>query len=254
MLETSTWFKETFHTNGWSQRWVDVRRSFLRHLYKRGVSAQTVRRLDRNFNWIAGIFAGIIIALITVLLVIAWLQPTVGTPPELPASTILATPYKTAQIGYALAQQEAIAWQEDAQLLAAVTTWENSNDIQQLQSGKAVWGYTFYSPTDQSVTIVSVTDSVTISQAKPSNKTFTPIGVGGWQLDSAEILNMLFQRGAETFITRNGNVSLTLSLTTDNDEGKLIWFASLIAPKNGETMLLQVDATNGEILSFQQIP
>jgi len=64
----------------------------------------------------------------------------------------------------------------------------------------------------------------------------------------------LLAQGGQEFLAREGVTSMVMTLTTDNENGRLEWLIGLFAPQTENTLALRLDATSGEILEIIQSP
>jgi hypothetical protein len=61
------------------------------------------------------------------------------------------------------------------------------------------------------------------------------------------IQQFLGQGGAE-FMTSNGVTTLTMMLSTGNENGRIEWLVSLFGDQTLNSLTMRIDATTGEIL------
>ena len=209
-----------------------------------------------------------IIAVIGITALLLWFRPALSQVSDLGSSPTAtpgaarngvvqpqpATGY-TAQMGYAVAQRHAVSWQNDAALLSSSATWPPGSSLQEIITGQAAWGFTFYSPTRNSVAIVSVADNAAafVSQ-QPALIALTPLPVSGWRLDSNDVIQALFDSGGREFLEREGDSTLTITLTYNPSANRVEWFVSLIAQQSGHSITMLVNGADGAILEMDEIP
>lgn len=221
-----------------------------------------------RLEWILGIVLVVLLLGVAALSLFFWFGPDSDNRPAANSATVLAqraddiaptSIFKgdTAKIAYAKAQQTAVAWQPDAQLLNVSATWPQGSTAQQIRDGASTWGFTFYSPAAQQIAVISVVEDAAalISQGKHAQET-PLLEATGWNLDSNEAINTLLQTGGSQFLHDEGVTTLMMMLTTDNakGDGRMEWQVNLISLKNGRALKLRIDATSGEILENKTVP
>lgn len=215
-----------------------------------------------RLEWILGILLVVLLIVVAVLSLLFWFRPDEPNLAAANSATVIAaraddiapTPSfegQTAQTAYAVAQQTAVSWQSDAQLLQASATWPQGADVPDLLSGETTWGFTFYSPSSQQVATISVVENeATLISSSDTPDAQTPLQVTGWNVDSRDAVRTLLSEGGETFIRQAGVTVLTANLLADNQQqnNRLEWLLALIGTQNGRTLTLRVDATSGDII------
>lgn len=209
-----------------------------------------------------------IIAVIGITALLLWFRPALNRVSQLgnsptPTSAAAAngvvqeqnTPGYTAQMGYAVAQRRVLSWQNDASLLSTSATWPPGSTLDEILSGQVAWGFTFYSPTGNNVAIVSVANNAAafVSQ-QPALTALTPLPVSGWRIDSDDVIQALFDSGGRDFLQREGDSTLTITLTYNPTADRVEWFVSLIAQQSGHSLTMLVNAADGAILEIDEIP
>ena len=223
-----------------------------------------------RLEWILGIILVVLLVAVAAMSLLFWFGPNnsrVDGPAANSATTIAQraddiqpTPEfdgRTAKSAYAAAQNEAIRWQEDAQLLNAMATFTQGATPEQLVDGETAWSFIFYSPSTSQTALISVIED---QATRLSTNTYTPqntlLAASGWNVDSGDVVQRLLQEGGRAFIDSGANPTLTMALHADNQEGngRLEWEASLISLLNGNALIMRIDATSGELLNVQTIP
>jgi hypothetical protein len=155
----------------------------------------------------------------------------------------------TAREAYSMAQQEAQAWQDDAQLVGATASW-NSVQADQLLRQNASWGFTFLSPQARQVRIVSVgqesAQGVQTINATPRTLALDP---ASWQVDSPQALTLFLDNGGREFLAQHPAATVTLRLGREQGAERSAWLAFGLDSSDRSSMTLQVDATTGEVTS-----
>ncbi len=219
-----------------------------------------------RLEWILGITLVLLLGIVIVLSLLFWFQPeapSVSLEPN--SATIIAagaddiaptSTYagQTARVAFASAQTIAAAWQEDATLLSATATWPQGRDAQELLSGETTWGFTFYSPATSAVTLISVIDGQATLVSESAGRTMPqPVDVAGWQLDSPDAMKQFLEEQGESFMASAGVTTLTMMLSTGNENHRIEWLVSLFANQTGGSLTMRIDATSGEILEILQV-
>ena len=155
----------------------------------------------------------------------------------------------TAREAYALALSEARNWQDDAQLVSATASWANVGSEEQLAEDVA-WGFTFVSQQSAETQILSVT-RVGAERAREMRSTSTTrtADVASWDVDSPEVVSLLLEHGGRDFLSQHPGATISLRLGPEEDSSRLVWLAIGIQSADKSTMVLEVDASTGELLN-----
>ncbi len=163
---------------------------------------------------------------------------------------------ETALAASVLANENVQTWQSDALLYKASATWLQGIDVNDLNSGASAWEFAYFSPGSGSVATMSVIDDVAGAVvAGPDNVDLNPLHVaGGWKVDSPEAVRILMEAGGGDFLAREGVVSMVMTLTTDNGNGRLEWLVGLFAPQTENSFSIRLDATSGDVIEIIHSP
>ncbi|WP_420630387.1 hypothetical protein [Candidatus Leptofilum sp.] len=218
-----------------------------------------------RLEWILGIILVVLLVVVAVLSLTFWFRNdrTAVPAPSFNSATTIAqraddiapTPEydgRSAIIAYAAAQETALAWQPDAQILTAQATWPQGATAQQLREGETSWGFTFYSPSAQKIAVFSVVeDNVALVSEGDHQQTEPLLSASGWNLDSDEAIKAFLAGGGNRFLNEGGVATLTMALMASDIEenGRLEWQISLFSLQTGQAFTMRLDATSGEILS-----
>ena len=215
-------------------------------------------------EWILGIVLAALLIVVAYFAITFWLNPSEDDPvaaatemastrpAELVPVPTSAFVEETALFAFGIAQQQVFSWSNDAVLLSVKATFPYGSALENINDGRSSWTVTFYSPAKgaaQTVSVVSGAVNVVgerSMEAKPE-----PAGIGGWRLDSDEILTIFLQQGGEEFLEQNNVSTLTMALTTDNPTGRVEWLVSLFGDQTNRSLTLRMDAGSGEI--FERI-
>jgi type II secretory pathway pseudopilin PulG len=155
----------------------------------------------------------------------------------------------TAKEAYKLALAEAQAWQGDAQLVSGTASW-NGVTAEQLLQEKAAWGFTFLSPQARQVRIVSVTEAGAAGvQTINATAQTRSADVSLWEVDSPHVLSLFLEHGGRTFLSEHPGATITVRLGRDEGGERLVWLAFGIDSSSDATLTVQVDTSNGEVMS-----
>ncbi len=214
-----------------------------------------------RLEWVLGILLVLLLIVVLGLSALLWLRPRMpempeGLPPTAVASSQPAqssSDGKTALAAYAMAQRAVQDWHSDAVLLNASATWPRSANANELGKGLANWAYTFYSPGNNSITLVSVRgdDARRLSESV-YNQPAAPLDAGGWRLDSQQAVQVFLNNGGAQFLQEQGPSTLLMQLTTS--EAQVTWFLSLYAEGSGRSYSMRINATTGDVLQVEAVP
>ena len=155
----------------------------------------------------------------------------------------------TAREAYALAVSKAQNWREDAQLVNATASWANVASEEQL-AADAAWGFTFVSGQSAEMEILSVTrlgaERVREMRSPSSLRT---ADIGSWQVDSPEVVSLFLEHGGRDFLSQHPGATISLRLGPEEASSRLVWLAIGIQSADKSTMVLEVDASTGEVLN-----
>lgn len=211
-------------------------------------------------EWVLGGVLVILLVIVAALAVSLWIrpnQPVASTQPLV--AEIAPTPVYAGQTTMAAAvaaNKQAQTWQPDAVLYKASATWLQSDDVESLHSGASAWDFVYYSPEKKALaSMVVADDTPTGIVPGPENVDLSPMDVvGGWKVDSPEVVRILMEAGGRDFVAREGVTAMVMTLTTGSENGRLEWLVSLFAPQTENSFTLRIDATSGEILEILPAP
>lgn len=156
---------------------------------------------------------------------------------------------RTAQMAYGVAQAKAHQWQADATLLMVTGTWNQADSQQTPGSSLSTWGYLYYSPGARSAVAISVVENqAALVTHGVQAGALSPLDASGWQIDSPAAVEKLLAAGGAAFIGQEQATTLFMTLTTNNESGRIEWFLSLINNQSGRSFTVRLDASTGEIL------
>jgi hypothetical protein len=218
-----------------------------------------------RLEWVLGIMLALLLVIVAGLALMFWFrsdEPNVARPANAAtevasfANVVEPTPEiseQTAHLAYVTAQRTAVSWQSDAVLFSAMATWPQGMTAEEIREGEAAWNFTFYSPAAESMALISVAQNeASLIVQGPMEKPADLFDATGWNLDSSDAIDLLLQEGGATFIDEAGITTLTMALTMDAEDGRILWHIQLSASQSLRIMTLSLDATSGEILEVNQ--
>ena len=196
-----------------------------------------------RLEWLLSGLLGLLLIVVAVMAILFWgmrlgqgSAPLSGGSP-LPAVEGVA---HTAQSAYDVARAAAAEWADDAQLLSANSTWPAGTPF---TPGAAGWGFQFYSAAQQSTALFAVSEEqVRLVRSGGSERAPEPLNVGGWLVDSPEVVQTVMANGGQEFIDNHGQASLTLTL---NLVEEFQWRARLVDLETNEVVTIIVNPASG---------
>ena len=214
----------------------------------------------RRLDWLLGLALFVVLVVVGTLAFFFWQQSRLDLDlTALPVTPVAAAPVggaqtavgETALTAFGRAQQQALGWQNDAQLLTANATWPIINRLDMLLEGREQWEFMFYSPSQQSGIIVAVVEGVvTASEPYPISQPLQPLGVVGWRINSETAVQIFLANGGQQFFTSEPFVSFFMSLSTTNDNGRIEWLVAAVSQQTSKSITMRLDATSGDILDI----
>ena len=213
-----------------------------------------------RLEWILGILLVVLLLMVLALSAVLWFrsdepQLPEGLPPTAVSNPPATSVYqeKTAQVGYAAAQRSMQDWYNDAALLDATATWSEGVTETSLRTGEANWAYTFYSAANNATALVTVLgDEANRISESPYTVSDPLADVGSWNIDSRQAIDLFLQEGGAQFLQDEGPSAMIMKLTAT--DGRMEWFLSLFANRNGRSFNMNIDATTGAVLQVETVP
>lgn len=218
-----------------------------------------------RLEWVLGILLALLLLIVAGLSLMFWFQPDAPvTAQTTGASTFIdfdeAAPTSafegaTAVIAYVAAQQTAVSWQPDAVLLNTSGTWPHGVSPQTLDGGETSWSFTFYSPTAEKMSGISVIENeATRITEGPYQPQHALVHVSSWNIDSNEAMQIFLTEGGKSFIQQEGATTVTMNFTTDNSTEQIQWNIVSFSPKTGHLLSMQINANSGQITTLNAVP
>ena len=214
-----------------------------------------------RLEWSLGIILVILLIVVAVFSALLWLRPDNNSQAgDANSAAIIAARAneiaptsvfegQTAKVAFAAAQAVAVTWHSDAVLLNTSATWPQGSTAQDLLTGETTWSFTFYSPQTSSTALISVVENVaTLLSTSQYQATDPVLSATGWQLDSQAAIEQFLTTGGADFIRDNGVTTLTIMLSTSNENNRIEWFISLFGDQTLRSSTMRIDATSGEII------
>lgn len=215
-----------------------------------------------RLEWVLGIFLVVLLLVVLALSLMLWQRPRspAAVPPAVSnerAAMVAPTSVfqgETAKTAYALAEERARAWQSDVTLLSADATWPQGTTPQDLLTGTSTWAFTFYSPGQSAIRQVTVVEDKVTLLAERTYRPSQPLpATAGWQIDSSTALQYFLAEGGHDFIRQEGITTITMSLRTDDPDGRLAWLISSFATQTNRSLTMHIDANTGGIIAIDHI-
>lgn len=207
-----------------------------------------------RLEWVLAGLLGLLLITVVGLGLMLWLRPDIGTVP-LPAVDAVDAPLaptpgisrNTAMLSFSVAQATAREWQRDARLARASAVWAQGASREDMLNGRATWDFTFLSPEAGSMALISVVeDQAKFMSEQTANQVPALADVSGWQVDSPDAVARVMEEGGEAFLRSAGASTMTATLNTAAENGRIEWFISLISKYSGESFTMRINASSGE--------
>jgi len=158
----------------------------------------------------------------------------------------------TAREAYPLAEGAARAWQSDAKLSNASSSWGSGATPQQLLEGKTTWGFHFISPSTSQFCIVSVMGE----QARVIDSGRIPsvpvlLELSDWHVDSPQALSVFLDHGGRDFLAAHTDADVHLHLLTRIENETLLWLAAGLSTNDRVAHTVPINAVTGAVVETQ---
>ncbi len=183
--------------------------------------------------WI--VVGGLFLVAIVVLRGRGQTPPAAAEPASTPTVAPLYTPPAsdvTAKSLYPLAEEKARGWREDAQLVSARGTWEQT--AVNLVGQPVQWEYRFYSDTSKLLYFVIVTPDGQVAGTQHVRPVYRPpalLPVASWQVDSPAALTNWLNAGGGTFLGSRPGVQVAAQLSVRQAGASAQWTVVGYDPK-----------------------
>jgi len=161
-------------------------------------------------------------------------------------------PVRTAQEAYPLAEEVARAWQPDAELSNASSSWRGGAMPQELLEGKTTWGFHFVSPSTSQFCIVSVVgDEARVIESGSIPRVPVLLALSDWHVDSPQALSIFLDHGGRDFLAAHADADVHLHLLTRIENETLIWLASGLSSNDRIAHTVSINAITGAVVETQ---
>ena len=158
----------------------------------------------------------------------------------------------TAREAYPLAEGAAKAWQPDAKLSNASSSWGSGATPQKLLEGKTTWGFHFISPSTSQFCVVSVMgDEAPIIDSGSIPKVPVLLGLSEWHVDSPQALSIFLDNGGRDFLAAHADADVHLHLLTSIENETLLWLATALSPNDRVAHTVPINAITGAVVEMQ---
>jgi len=137
----------------------------------------------------------------------------------------------------------------DAELVSASTQWQ-AIDPERLLDASSHWTFVFYSPS-QKVVFDLTADASRVQVANRTQVWTTPqtLDFGRWQEGPRDALSIFLAYGGYDFLEAHPEATVSLHLAATED-GKTIWNVAALDIASRETISIQIDAANLQVLAI----
>jgi hypothetical protein len=152
---------------------------------------------------------------------------------------------------YPQAEEQARAWQEDAQLIGAVASWVRPSDTG-LLTVQPTWAFYFHSGETDGVYLVTADESG-MQGAPDTTSGFEPVPIPleEWRVDSSEALVTFLDRGGRDFMRDQFVTTAQARLSASLTPGKVVWMVAALSSTRRTAMSVVIDATTGAVDSVR---
>ena len=159
----------------------------------------------------------------------------------------------TARNSQALATEQArTIWRDDAQLMAVMSTWENTELNQVGQP--STWTYRFYSPSERRMFFVTVTQEGeligTLHGEYMYNQPQT-VTLEDWAMDSPEAISSWLNYGGATMLAAMPGIQVVAQLQVRNQDSPLTWTVAGYDKVSQNYHTIFIDAQSKEVLQVE---
>lgn len=170
-----------------------------------------------------------------------------------PVASQPTPPWKilTAQEAYPLAEGAARAWQPDAKLSNASSSWGSGATPQELVEGKTTWGFHFISPSASQFCIVSVVgEEARVIESGSIPRVPILLALADWHVDSPQALSIFLDHGGRDFLAAHADADVHLHLLTRVENETLIWLAIGLSSNDGVAHTVPINAVTGAVVEI----
>lgn len=176
---------------------------------------------------ILGSLTLVTVALFVALIYVLLIAPPGTSVPVSPRQKTYAVPVAavTARSAFALAQEAALKWREDAYLTSVSASWPRAT-VEAFRQ-PVPWTCQFYSPSAGKVNIISVEGE----EARPFRQSYAPyrlsaITLEAWPVDSPQALAGWLNAGGGRFLRTHTLVDVHAALRYDKKVDRVVWYVT----------------------------
>jgi hypothetical protein len=165
--------------------------------------------------------------------------------PTPPPPAFLLEDEAQARRAYPVAKQEALSWQDDAQLSSVGTVWDDLGPGGILKRDH--WTFEFYSPSRQEMAVIRVEgDQAERLRTSLVPEPLTLLPLEQWRVDSTEAFKIWWERGGAKFIEQREQIAISLKLRLMAQTRQAQWIVT--GSSSGEHWVIQLASEDGEVL------
>lgn len=194
-------------------------------------------------QWV--VVVGLLAFILFILGVLLYQMQVPSLPPTPAPPAFLLEEEAQARTVYPIAKQEALRWQEDAQLASAGVVWDDLGPGGILKRDK--WTFEFYSPSQQQMAVIRVNND----RAEQLRTALLPnrlraLSVDQWLVNSTQALQTWWEYGGGDFMQQHPRVSISLKLRMEPKGARPLWIVAGSA--SDQHWVIQIDSRDGTVL------
>lgn len=146
---------------------------------------------------------------------------------------------------YPIAAQEALQWQEDAQLFSAGIVWDDLGPGGVLKRDR--WTFEFFSPSQGQVAVIRATDGQAerLRTARLPNR-LQVLSLDLWLVDSTQALQTWWKQGGGDFMRQHTRVSIGLKLRIEPNGTRPLW--AVAGSASDQHWVVRIDSRDGTVV------
>ena len=149
-------------------------------------------------------------------------------------------------------EQARSLWQEDAQLMAVMSTWEKTQLHEVGQP--TTWTYRFYSPSARRMFFVTITPAGELIGTLHGEYMYNEprsISVENWQMDSPEAISAWLNYGGATMLAAMPGIQVVAQLQVRSKDSPLTWTVAGYDRVSQNYHSIFIDAQSREVIQVE---
>jgi hypothetical protein len=146
---------------------------------------------------------------------------------------------------YPIAAQEALRWQEDAQLFSVGIIWDDLGPGGVPKRDR--WTFEFFSPSQGQMAVIRATDAQAerLRTARLPNR-LQVLPLDQWLVDSTQALQTWWEQGGGDFVRQHTRVSIGLKLRMEPKGTRSLW--TVAASASDQHWVVRIDSRDGTVV------